>query len=107
MHAQLRVRVSFGHSNVGDDVTSVRWRVLGPGHAGLQASDAPFERLLGLIEDGYLVLARKLSFDTMIGIDQCYGLAGGTVAPAHRGHPIADVIGEETQPLAELPLVEQ
>src|SRR5262249_8510407 len=68
----------------------------GPVNAGLDLLDAPHQRVLALVEPGdVLPLAGEFALF----------LAVFDIAP-HR-HPVADVVGEQTEPVVITPLVEQ
>src|SRR5205085_7001539 len=82
--------------HVGDHVTDSRGRLLGPVDAGQDLAHAARQRVLALVEPADVhALARELAL----------GLVVRHVAP-HR-HEVANVVGEQLEPLLVAPLVEQ
>ena len=77
------------------------------GHARFEAGNAPREGFPGLVEDGQFVFPRQIVLDVPVGVEDRYGLArlGVTVAPPT--HPVAGTIGEELEPLAKAPLIQE
>ena len=73
-------------------------RVVGPGHAGIEASNARPERAPVLVEDRELVLLRHFVLEIAVGIQDRYRLAGLGVVAASGAHPMADVVGQRLQP---------
>src|SRR5215469_1073571 len=76
---------------------NARLRLLGPVNAGLDLPDAAGQRLLALVKPGDLGgLAGEFAAGLVAEFD---------VAP-HR-HPVADIVGEQRQPVVVTPFVEQ
>ena len=81
--------------------------VLRPSHPGIQARNAPPQRVLGLVEKSQLVFLGQFVLDVPVGIQNLNGFARLRISVPPHGHPVTDVVGEELQPVVKAPLVQQ
>jgi len=63
--------------------------------------------VLVLIEDGQLGVLGRILLDGPVEVEDRDGFARLGIAIASRGHPVADVVGKEFQPLMKPALVKQ
>src|ERR1700722_5723063 len=82
-------------------------RILRPSHAGVETPDPSRQGLFVLVEQRELVVAGDIVLDIAVGVEDRDRLAPPRIAIAARGHPVADVVGQEPEPLVEPPLIQQ
>src|SRR5712691_1236258 len=88
-------------------MTGARGRVLSPGHASIQTSDAHAEALFGLVEQRQFSCLGQLFFDVPVLVEDDNSPAPLRVPTRPYWHPVAQVISEQFQPVMEPPLIEQ
>src|SRR5262249_55425991 len=107
MDLELGGAVARFDIDVGDQMPGARWRVFGPGHAGVEAGDPRRQRLLGFVEDRQFLVSGQILLDIAGGVEDRDRLARSWIAVAARRHPVADVVGQQSQPLVEAALVQE
>src|SRR3984893_17217340 len=107
INLQLGIRVARLDLDMGDQVAGARRRVFCPRHAGVETGDAAGERLFGFVEDREFVLHRLVVLDIAVGVEDRDRLARFRIAVAAAGHPVADIVGEQRDPLVKPPIVQQ